>query len=178
MKLFSVFLGGEAPKCNTELHDVVFAVGKNIESTYLQLLDKWFGTPQSLHIDSWFEVKSVDGYKIKLSKKKEANSKKLFFVNLGGYDKNIFGELHTYTLCVASKISEAKKISKKKLLHDAFQVHTDNIFEVDICFPVEKVNGYYINLEFTGKEIKHNYNNEYHKIPKEIISFYLLKKLK
>ena len=26
-KLFAVYLGGRAPKCNTELHDVVFVVG-------------------------------------------------------------------------------------------------------------------------------------------------------
>jgi hypothetical protein len=41
-KLLAVYLGGRAAKCNTELHDVVFAVGPSIESTYDQLLDKWF----------------------------------------------------------------------------------------------------------------------------------------
>ena len=31
MKLFAVFLGGRAEKCNTELHDVVFTCGNKIE---------------------------------------------------------------------------------------------------------------------------------------------------
>ena len=68
MKLFSVFLGGRAKKCNTELHDVVFTCGNRIEETYLDLLDKWFGIPDRLHIDSWVELKYVDGFEIILSK--------------------------------------------------------------------------------------------------------------
>ena len=31
MKLFAVFLGGRADKCNIELHDVVFTCAKNIQ---------------------------------------------------------------------------------------------------------------------------------------------------
>ena len=34
LKLFAVCLGGRAPKCNTELHDVVFVVGARVEDTY------------------------------------------------------------------------------------------------------------------------------------------------
>ncbi len=39
MKLFSVFLGGRAKKCNTELHDVVFTCGQSIKDTYYDLLE-------------------------------------------------------------------------------------------------------------------------------------------
>ncbi len=70
MKLFAVFLGGRAEKCNTELHDVVFTCGNKIEETYFDLIDKWFGLPDKLHIDSWVELTYVDGYKVSLSKKK------------------------------------------------------------------------------------------------------------
>ena len=56
MKLFSVFLGGRAYKCNTELHDVVFTLGEKIEDTYTDLLGKWFGLPDRLHIDSWVDL--------------------------------------------------------------------------------------------------------------------------
>ena len=87
MKLFSVFLGGRADKCNTELHDVVFTLGEKIEDTYLDLLGKWFGLPDRLHIDSWVELNIVEGYQIYLSKKKKNSKKKLYFVNLGAYEK-------------------------------------------------------------------------------------------
>ena len=53
MKLFSVFLGGRAKKCNIELHDLVFTCGETIKDIYYDLLDKWFGLPDRLHIDSW-----------------------------------------------------------------------------------------------------------------------------
>ena len=55
-KLFAVYLGGRAPKCNTELHDVVFVVGESIEATYSQLTELWFGSREGLHIDSWLEL--------------------------------------------------------------------------------------------------------------------------
>jgi hypothetical protein len=60
-KLFAVYLGGRAPKCNTELHDVVFTVGASIEDTYLRLVELWFGSPERVHIDSWIELSVVDG---------------------------------------------------------------------------------------------------------------------
>jgi len=33
-KLFAVYLGVRADRCNIELHDVVFVVGTSIEDTY------------------------------------------------------------------------------------------------------------------------------------------------
>jgi len=63
-RLFAVFLGGRASKCNTELHDVVFVVGTAIEETYVQLMDKRFGDPLRLHVDSWMELRILDGYRV------------------------------------------------------------------------------------------------------------------
>ena len=92
MRLFSVFLGGRADKCNIELHDVVFTLGEKIEDCYNDLLGKWFGLPDRLHIDSWVEINMVEGYKVSLSKEKNKSNKKLYFVNLGAYEKNRFEE--------------------------------------------------------------------------------------
>ena len=75
LKLFSVFLGGRADKCNTELHDVVFTLGEKIEDTYIDLLRKWFGLSDRLHIDSWVDLNIVEGYKISLSKEKKRSRK-------------------------------------------------------------------------------------------------------
>ena len=81
-KLFAVYLGGRAPKGNTELHDVVFVTGQSITDTYEQCLDKWFGTPKGLHLDSWMALDVVDGYRVGLSATKVESEKKLYFVNL------------------------------------------------------------------------------------------------
>jgi len=70
LKLYAVVLGGDAEKSNTELHDVVFAVGSSTENCYFQLLDKWFGLPEKMHIDSYMELDVVDGFEISLHKEK------------------------------------------------------------------------------------------------------------
>jgi hypothetical protein len=81
-KLFAVYLGGRADRCNIELHDVVFVVGSSIEEAYPLLAKKWFGNLQGFHIDSYVELQNIDGYKIEITKDfpKEESSKKLYFI--------------------------------------------------------------------------------------------------
>ena len=169
MKLFSVFLGGRADKCNTELHDVVFTLGEKIEDTYLDLLGKWFGLPDRLHIDSWVEINIVEGYKIYLSKKKKKSKKKLYFVNLGAYEKNRFEELHESKFMVDVNKVNVKKRAKELLLVGKEQVHLDDLYDVDDCIEIKKVSGYYINLEKTSLLNNLKFNNGYKPIPKNVI---------
>ena len=176
MKLFSVFLGGRADKCNTELHDVVFSIGEKIEDTYIDLLDKWFGLPDRLHIDSWVGLRIVEGYKVSLSKKKNKSNKKLYFVNLGAYEKNRFEELHESKFMVDINKINVKKRAKELLLIGKEQVHLDDLYDVDDCIEIKKVSGYYINLERTLEKDNLKFNNGYKPIPKNIIDNF--KKLK
>ena len=170
MKLFSVFLGGRADKCNTELHDVVFSIGEKIEDTYIDLLDKWFGLPDRLHIDSWVDLRIVEGYKVSLSKKKNKSNKKLYFVNLGAYEKNRFEELHESKFMVDINKINVKKRAKELLLIGKEQVHLDDLYDVDDCIEIKKVSGYYINLERTLEKDNLKFNNGSKPIPKNIIS--------
>ena len=170
MKLFSVFLGGRANNCNTELHDVVFTIGEKIEDTYLDLLGKWFGLPDRLHIDSWVDLNTVEGYKIYLSKEKKISNKKLYFVNLGAYEKNKFEELHESRFMVDTNKVNVKKRAKKLLLVGKEQVHLDDLYDVDDCIEINKVSGYYINLEKTSTPNNLKFNNGYKPIPKNVIS--------
>ena len=170
MKLFSVFLGGRADKCNTELHDVVFTLGEKIEDTYIDLLGKWFGLSDRLHIDSWVDLNIVEGYKICLSKQKNKSKKKLYFVNLGAYEKNRFEELHESKFMVDVNKINVKKRAKELLLVGKKQVHLDDLYDVDDCIEVKKVSGYYINLERTSKHSNLKFNNGYKPIPKNIIT--------
>lgn len=170
MKLFSVFLGGRADKCNTELHDVVFTLGEKIEDTYIDLLRKWFGLSDRLHIDSWVDLNIVEGYKICLSKQKNKSKKKLYFVNLGAYEKNRFEELHESKFMVDVNKINVKKRAKELLLVGKKQVHLDDLYDVDDCIEIKKVSGYYINLERTSKHSNLKFNNGYKPIPKNIIT--------
>ena len=128
--LFLVVVGGRSPKANIELHDVRWVIGSKIEDTFDQLRNDWFGSDNGLHIDSYKKIDSIDGYKInlinkesrepqnKISKKGRISNKKLWFVNIGGYDPNSMQEKHEFGLVVASSFSEAKNKAKSKWLID------------------------------------------------------------
>ncbi len=172
-KLFAVYLGGRAPKANTELHDVVFATGTRIEDTYTQLLEKWFGNPVGLHLDSWLELDVVDGYRISLSSAPDASGQKLFFVNLGAYDDN-FTELHANGFYVAADALEAKKRALAAHFSGVVQYkHKDDLHDIDDCIALENVNGLRVVLTKTGEVSANKPSNGYHIVPKEVIAVYL-----
>ena len=136
--LFLVVLGGRANKANVELHDVRWVVGSRIEDTYDDLRRSWFGNLEGLHIDSYKKIKYVDGYKInlkniknKILKNKETfknnTKKKLWFVNLGGYDPTSMQEKHEFGLVIARSSLEAKNKAKAKWLNGYKKKHKDDI---------------------------------------------------
>jgi hypothetical protein len=174
-KLFAVYLGGRAPKCNTELHDVVFTVGSSIEDTYLRLIELWFGSPERVHIDSWIELSVVDGHRVLLNADAAASESKLYFVNLGAYADGEFTELHANAFFVARSEDEVKKRAKAELLAGKIAVHTDDLFDIDDCLEVTCVDGYRVRLEPTAKPSTLMPNNGYHIIPKSVIAEYLAK---
>lgn len=173
MKLFAVMLGGRAPRCNVELHDVVFVVGDSIEETYLQLLEKWFGSPEGLHIDSWLELRVIDGHRITLASTASESPKKLYFINLGGYAPGQFTELHSCTCLVATSEREVKVRAKESLMRGVDSVHTDDLYDVDDCLEVSTVNGFSIQLEPTSEASLWEPHNGYHIIPKPLVRQYL-----
>jgi hypothetical protein len=172
-KLFAVYLGGCAPKANTELHDVVFAVGLRIEDTYTQLLEKWFGNPVGLHLDSWLELDLVDGYRVSLSPTPAPQTEKLFFINLGAYDDS-FTELHANGFYVAASGPQAKQ----RAMTDHFtsgvnEAHKDDLYDIDDCIALETVGGLHVVLTRTGETSANKPSNGYHIVPKDIIANYL-----
>jgi hypothetical protein len=171
-KLFAVYLGGRAPKCNTELHDVVFAAGASIEATYEQLLDKWFGDPLSLHIDSWLELSQVDGYRVQLGPQPGAHGEKLFFINLGAYRPGEFTELHAIAFLVASDECEVKRRAKDALLCGADTVHTDDLLDIDDCLAITEVAGLHVHLHRAGEAEPLVPTNGYHVIPDAVVQAY------
>ena len=145
-KLFMICLGGSAPKANIELHDIQFVVADKIEDTYDQLKYNWFGNIQGLHLDSYKEIKGADGHKISLHDEPQNFEKSLYFVNLGGYQKDKLTELHEFALYVAGSENEAKNRAKDCLLNNVLHKHKDNLMEVDGSLNISAVNGKYIHL--------------------------------
>ena len=163
LNLYLVVVGGRIPKANIEVHDVRWVIGSKIEDTFDDLRKGWFGTIDGLHIDSYKKIYSVDGYKIKLKKSQNKNSKsnifnkikdnkKLWFINLGGYNPKSMQEIHEFGLVVASTASDAKKIAKSKWLNGLKKKHNDDInclqsfSDVDDCKLIKNIKNWEIEL--------------------------------
>jgi len=157
-KLFAVYLGGRADRCNIELHDVVFVVGSCIEETYPLLAKKWFGNMNHFHIDSYLHLKNIDGYEIELSKtpSKVSSSKKLYFINLGAYKPHEFTEYHQSAFYVAEESAEAVRRAKSELCQGLQTIHKDDVvlldhvsqsFDVDDVLEIANVDEYFISLK-------------------------------
>ena len=162
--LFLVVLGGKAPNANVEVHDVRWVIGSKIDDTFSNLRKNWFGSIEGLHIDSYKKIKSIDGYKINLKNiendnikrknlnKNIKNKKKLWFVNLGGYEPSSMQEKHEFGLVVASSKLEAKNIAKSKWLIGFKKKHKDDISSLEMlkncddCQLIKKISNWEIEL--------------------------------
>ncbi|AOM39459.1 DUF1543 domain-containing protein [Xenorhabdus hominickii] len=145
-QLYMFYLGGNAGKSNIEVHDVQFVAVEKIEEAYPVLREVWFGDKDKLHLDGYMPLKWVDGYDITLNHEKYYEEKQLYFVNLGGYQKDSLAEAHEYGFFVAHSEEEAKQKAKENLLSGYGQLHKDNLKDVDDCLLLSQINGYHIHL--------------------------------
>lgn len=145
--LYVVMLGGKHPKAKIEVHDVVFVVADSLEATYPQLREAWFGSAKGVHIDSWMMVDGIEHWKVELSPLAPSpDSVRLYFINLGGYERQVFGEAHHYLLVAAANRKEAMAKGKRQILTHWTQPHTDAVLDVDDCLPIDSVGGRYVHL--------------------------------
>ncbi len=130
--LFMIYIGGKTGKSLIELHDIRFVVAYKLEDTYEDLRKNWWGTPESLHLDCWGILQAADGYQINIVPRHEAveSDVSLFFVNLGGYTRETFTELHKNVL-IAAKDEKEAKAKALAMVRDWEQGHKDNIYQLD-----------------------------------------------
>ena len=155
LKLYACYVGGRAEKCNTELHDIIFSVGAQIEDTYQDLKTKWFGLiNKRLHLDLYRELDIIDRYKIQITKKdletvnKEENQPKLWLINFGGYYEGVFGEIHQPIFVVARNKEEILQLETKKAFFKNYsKPHLDDKLEIDDIINIEEnLENYQIKL--------------------------------
>jgi len=145
--LYMVMLGGQHPAARIELHDIVFTVVEDsLERQYAKLKARWFGDKKQVHLDGWMRLSGIDGYRIELSETPVQQQNKLYFFNLGGYSRQVFGEDHRYGVVVAADVHSAKQRAKR-LAPELWQLpHKDNLIDVDQCMLLDKVGNYYVSL--------------------------------
>ncbi|MBD1435191.1 DUF1543 domain-containing protein [Sphingobacterium sp. DN00404] len=143
MELFMVVVGGKPEGRFTEQHDVFFGIATELKELVPAMYAFWPALEGKMHIDSWRKVTKVGGYAIDIVPKgdyKDATSKKLYFVNLGGYKPNDMEEYHYKQLVVASNLGDATRVAKESIfwkhhesshIDDKYGIDVDDIYEVN-----------------------------------------------
>jgi hypothetical protein len=138
--LFLVVLGGRAPGCQIEQHDVRFVAGTTIEAVIPELRRQWFGLREGLHLDAFLTVRAVDGWAVRLGREPSApRPERLWFVNLGAYRADSLAELHHFGLVVAVSPAAARAAAQRQWLRGALQKHKDDLAAVDDCLALEQL---------------------------------------
>jgi hypothetical protein len=144
MKLFAIYVGGEHPGANIEVHDMRFVVAPSITDTYAELHRQWWGKPGSLHIDCWAAIDHADGYDVALRPEPFTGPERLYYVNLGGYDAADFSEKHKNVFVVAPTVAAAKARAIKAAKgwdaphrHDMYEA--EQAFAFDECVRDERL---------------------------------------
>ena len=190
--LFMVQLGGRPKGRLIEQHDIFFGIANQVSELVDDINQHWPEVKNKWHIDSYRAISKVDNYAIKLvessSPVESTNGLKLFFINLGGYQRGSFEEFHYKLLIVAASQADAIKQAKQSEFYKQFTFkdkdlpfnaasHIDDKFEVDID-DIYNVNDLISNVRLLIEPI----TNESHELvnadDKEYVGYLSIKNLR
>ena len=168
--LFMVQLGGRPKGRLIEQHDILFGVANQVSELIDDINNHWPEVNNKWHIDSYRAITKVGNHTVKLieSDNQAANDNglKLFFINLGGYQRGSFEEFHHKLLIVADNQKDAIKQAKQSEFYQQFTYkdkdtpfnaasHIDDKFEVDID-DIYNVNDLVSNIQILIEPRIHN----------------------
>lgn len=137
-KLFMVLLGSKAPGRTVEQHDYFFGIAHSLKALIPAIKDFWPEAGTSIHIDGWREITNVDNHQITVSPAGgHSSERKLFFINLGGYQSGKLAEQHYTLLTVQNGREAAVQHSKKTVFFKTNSLkganaHIDEKYGVDV----------------------------------------------
>jgi hypothetical protein len=167
-KLFFLLLGCKPAGRNTEQHDVFFGIAPSLNGLRTQIKDFWPEANEKIHIDSWRELSSVEGYRVTVVPKgKTLPGPKLFFLNLGGYKPNDLEEYHYKLFSVADNKGEAVQQAKRTAFYlhtgfdgatshidDRYGVDVDDVYEIADILPTAIKDQFSLLIEKATGELK------------------------
>lgn len=198
LTLFMVQLGGRPKGRLIEQHDIFFGVANQVSELIEDINQHWPEVKNKWHIDAYRAISKVDNYAIRLVESsseterandvESSNDLKLFFINLGGYQRGSFEEFHYKLLIVAATQADAIKQAKQSEFYKAFTYkdkespfnaasHIDDKFEVDID-DIYNVNDLIPNVRLLIKPINNERHELVHADDKEYVGYLSIKNLK
>lgn len=162
-QLYMILLGATPKGRNIEQHDIFFGIGNSVKDLLPEMIAFWPEAKGKIHVDAYRIVKKVGKYKVEVIDKADENKteiRSLFFMNLGGYKRDEFEELHYKMLAVSDQKALAIKEAKESAFYkhvgfkgatshidDKFGVDVDDIFEIKDILSKETKSKY--ALKFT-----------------------------
>jgi len=139
-KLYMINIGGSTTYSNIEVHDILFVVASTIKETYDLVREAWYGSKESLHIDSYKELISIDGYELDITNTKVNADKtgKLFMIIYGGHKPGEFSESHRIHFIVANTKNQAESKANQELARFKPMDHVDSVCDVQKVLLGEK----------------------------------------
>ena len=166
LKLFMILLGSKAPNRNVEQHDYFFGIAGSLKELVPAMRAFWPEAGHSIHVDGWREVNVVEGYEVKVVLKDETatpSEKKLFFINLGGYQSGKLEEQHYTVLGVYDERTQAVQDAKKTIffkqntlkgagshIDEKYGIDVDDVYRIEDILPEEFKTRY--QLQITAAE--------------------------
>ena len=190
--LFIVQLGGRPKGRLIEQHDIFFGIANQVSELVDDINQHWPEVKNKWHIDSYRAISKVDNYAIKLvessSPVESTNGLKLFFINLGGYQRGSFEEFHYKLLIVAASQADAIKQAKQSEFYKAFTYkdkaspfnaasHIDDKFAVDID-DIYNVNDLISNVRLLIEPIINDSHELVNADDKEYVGYLSIKNLR
>lgn len=192
LTLFMVQLGGRPKGRLIEQHDIFFGVANEVSELTDDINQHWPEVRNKWHIDSYRAISKVDNYAIKLvesSSQVECGSDlKLFFINLGGYQRGSFEEFHHNLVIVAATQADAIKQAKQSKFYKQFTFkdkaspfnaasHIDDKFEVDID-DIYNVNDLISNVKLLIEPMANDSHELVNADDKEYVGYLSIKNLR
>lgn len=153
--LFMCQLGCKPKGRNTEQHDFFFSIGDSITDILSDIREFWpeAAITKNFHIDSYRQVTLEGGYVLWVKDREESDKAfehewRAFFINLGGYKKDEFGEFHYTGLFIAANKADAIKMAKETAffehtgyegarshIDDEYGIDVDDVYEIQDLLP-------------------------------------------
>ena len=169
-KLYMLLVGSKAPKRNVEQHDYFFGIASSLKDLVPEIKAFWPEAGASIHVDGWREVNRVGNYAVKVGLKTTAmpsSEKKLFFINLGGYQTGKLEEQHYIVLTVQDDrvlaVQEAKKTVFFKSntikgagshIDEKYGVDVDDIYRIEDILPAAYKDKYQLEIDTAPPDLQ------------------------
>jgi hypothetical protein len=171
LKLYMLLLGSKAPGRHVEQHDFFFGIAESLKDLVPAIKAFWPDAGDKIHVDAWREVTVVENYAVSIAprapNRNAITGKKLFFINLGGYQENRFEEQHYVVMTVKDDRASAFKTAKDTLffkhnhfkgasshIDDKYGIDVDDLYEIDDMLSPSQKDLYQIHLTPAASGVK------------------------